>query len=189
MFVASEICVASENPKSPSYVTQQRIVTTGLHACIFPLSGRFDCVFTKIRFYRTILSTPLPLVHSSDRFEQTPKDSQQQTIVINYSQNYSKRWTGELNFRPFASPVYTGVVEEIKGVGLQKYGAVLGRRLHDFTLRNTGLQQGVVHGDGDAILDAEAHIRRDFRLERQVAHLVVSHQVVVHPLTTRKCSR
>lgn len=64
-----------------------------------------------------------------------------------------------MTVRFFVLPVYTGVIEKIKGVGLQVYGAVFGGHLQDLTLRNTGLQQGVVHGDGNAILIAEGHIR------------------------------
>lgn len=78
--------------------------------------------------------------------------------------------------------MYTGIVEEIEGVSLHVRGAVVGDHLHDLTLGHTGLQQSVIYGNGDTIFAAEDHVRRDLRFEGQMAHFMIGHQSVVHPL-------
>jgi len=78
--------------------------------------------------------------------------------------------------------VYTGVVEKVEGVALQMDSAIVADRFHDFSLGHAGLQQRVVHSDSDAIFATEMHIRRDFRFEWQMTHLMVSHKGAVYPL-------
>lgn len=82
--------------------------------------------------------------------------------------------------------MYTGIIEEVEAVSLQMYGAIVGDRFHDFPLGHAGLQQRVVHSNGNAIFATEIHVRRDLRLERQMAHLMVGHQNIVYPLDNTK---
>lgn len=78
--------------------------------------------------------------------------------------------------------MYTGIVEEIEGICLHVRGAVIGDHLHDLALGHASLQQSVIHGNGDTIFAAEGHVRRDLCFEGQMAHFMIGHQSVIHPL-------
>jgi len=79
-------------------------------------------------------------------------------------------------------PVYTGIVEKVKSVSLQVRGAVVGDHLHNLALGHASLQQSVIHGDSNAVLTAEGHVRRNLCFEGQVTHFMIGHQSIVHPL-------
>lgn len=55
-------------------------------------------------------------------------------------------------------PVYTRVVKEVEGIRLRVNGAVVSNHLHDSSLGYAGLQQGVIYGDGNAILATKVQI-------------------------------